>query len=107
MAASPETVRSTLELPRALALNVLELRCPGVHELTRLSRPESRDARIDLRQRPLFGTRATSWCPKCVRLRHASVVTDNKDPRYAGLFLKPSDGLEPSTPSLPWRCSTS
>ena len=36
-----------------------------------------------------------------VRLRHASVVTDNKDSRYAGLFLKPSDGLEPSTPSLP------
>ena len=22
------------------------------------------------------------------------------------VFLKPSDGLEPSTPSLPWRCST-
>ncbi len=21
--------------------------------------------------------------------------------------LKPSDGLEPSTPSLPWKCSTS
>ena len=21
-------------------------------------------------------------------------------------FAKPSDGLEPSTPSLPWRCST-
>src|SRR5262249_38885071 len=21
-------------------------------------------------------------------------------------FLEPSDGLEPSTPSLPWRCST-
>jgi hypothetical protein len=50
MATSPETVRSTLELPRALALNVLELRCPGVHELTRLSRPESRDARIDLQR---------------------------------------------------------
>jgi hypothetical protein len=23
-----------------------------------------------------------------------------------GAFAKPSDGLEPSTPSLPWRCST-
>src|SRR5262249_16902166 len=22
------------------------------------------------------------------------------------VFVKPSDGLEPSTPSLPWRCST-
>ena len=21
-------------------------------------------------------------------------------------YFKPSDGLEPSTPSLPWRCST-
>jgi hypothetical protein len=28
------------------------------------------------------------------------VVIDNKDPRYAGLFMKPSDGLEPSTPSF-------
>jgi hypothetical protein len=26
-------------------------------------------------------------------------------PALAGI-LKPSDGLEPSTPSLPWRCST-
>ena len=24
----------------------------------------------------------------------------------AGALWKPSDGLEPSTPSLPWRCST-
>jgi hypothetical protein len=23
-----------------------------------------------------------------------------------GAFAEPSDGLEPSTPSLPWRCST-
>ena len=35
----------------------------------------------------------------------ANVATDNKDPRYAGLFLKPSDRLEPSTPSLPWNDS--
>jgi hypothetical protein len=27
---------------------------------------------------------------------------DNKNPRFAGI-LEPSDGLEPSTPSLPWR----
>jgi hypothetical protein len=40
---------------------------------------------------------------KCVRQRNASAGTDNKDLRYAGLFLKPSEGLEPSTPSLPWR----
>jgi hypothetical protein len=25
---------------------------------------------------------------------------------FAGISYKPSDGLEPSTPSLPWRCST-
>ena len=25
---------------------------------------------------------------------------------FAGISEKPSDGLEPSTPSLPWRCST-
>jgi hypothetical protein len=28
--------------------------------------------------------------------------TDNKNLRFAGI-LEPSDGLEPSTPSLPWR----
>jgi hypothetical protein len=27
-------------------------------------------------------------------------------PRLCGAFAEPSDGLEPSTPSLPWRCST-
>jgi hypothetical protein len=27
---------------------------------------------------------------------------DNKNPAFAG-SLKPSDGLEPSTPSLPWK----
>jgi hypothetical protein len=32
-------------------------------------------------------------------------VLDNKNPRFPGIFLllEPSDGLEPSTPSLPWR----
>jgi hypothetical protein len=29
-----------------------------------------------------------------------------KGGKYACLQGKPSDGLEPSTPSLPWRCST-
>ena len=30
---------------------------------------------------------------------------DNKNPRFPGVSsqVKPSDGLEPSTPSLPWR----
>jgi hypothetical protein len=29
-----------------------------------------------------------------------------KKPLICSGFSKPSDGLEPSTPSLPWRCST-
>jgi hypothetical protein len=38
----------------------------------------------------------------------SGAASDNKNPRFPGIsFLpKPSDGLEPSTPSLPWRCST-
>ena len=31
------------------------------------------------------------------RKKKAAICTD---------FAEPSDGLEPSTPSLPWRCST-
>ena len=31
---------------------------------------------------------------------------ETRKTRFAGLSQKPSDGLEPSTPSLPWRCST-
>ena len=48
--------------------------------------------------------------PKCTRLVPAKALTfaaagNTKNP-FAGLLCKPSDGLEPSTPSLPWRCST-
>jgi hypothetical protein len=50
--------------------------------------------------------RSSSCSPTRAALRHASVVTDNKDSRSAGLFPKPSDGLEPSTPSLPFKCGT-
>jgi hypothetical protein len=34
-----------------------------------------------------------------------AATSDNKNPRFPGIFLfrEPSDGLEPSTPSLPWR----
>ncbi len=32
-------------------------------------------------------------------------VLQQKAP-ICGAFAEPSDGLEPSTPSLPWRCST-
>ena len=31
----------------------------------------------------------------------------NEKAPTCGAFAEPSDGLEPSTPSLPWRCSTS
>jgi hypothetical protein len=34
-------------------------------------------------------------------------VRESERPAFAGLSREPSDGLEPSTPSLPWRCSTS
>jgi hypothetical protein len=33
-------------------------------------------------------------------------VVLNEKPPTCGAFAEPSDGLEPSTPSLPWRCST-
>ena len=38
-------------------------------------------------------------------LRHEQVGLNTKAPT-CGDFAEPSDGLEPSTPSLPWRCST-
>jgi hypothetical protein len=45
--------------------------------------------------------------PKCTRLVPATTqnfaITGNTACPFAGLFFKPSDGLEPSTPSLPWR----
>jgi hypothetical protein len=45
--------------------------------------------------------------PKCTRLVPAKspnfVITGNTNCPFAGLFFKPSDGLEPSTPSSPWR----
>ncbi len=33
------------------------------------------------------------------------IALNEKAPTF-GAFAEPSDGLEPSTPSLPWRCST-
>jgi hypothetical protein len=46
-----------------------------------------------------FGAVDVSWTPP---LRNV-VQAVNENDRYAGASLKPSDGLEPSTPSLPWR----
>jgi hypothetical protein len=45
-------------------------------------------------------SRVPQMCPKCVRLFDQQTTTKC---RFAGTLLKPSDGLEPSTPSLPWR----
>ena len=42
-------------------------------------------------------------CPHVTAVCHG----DNPAAHFAGISAKPSDGLEPSTPSLPWRCSTS
>ena len=39
-------------------------------------------------------------CPKCVRVFLGQTTTKYQ---FAGTLGKPSDGLEPSTPSLPWR----
>src|SRR6201999_3655537 len=32
-----------------------------------------------------------------------SSVPDTENPRLSGAFSEPSDGLDPSTPSLPWK----
>src|SRR6266511_4277997 len=49
--------------------------------------------------------RACPPVPKCTRLVPAKnrslAITGNTKCLFAGLFFKPSDGLEPSTPSLP------
>jgi hypothetical protein len=38
-------------------------------------------------------------------LENLQALAKSKPPVYSA-FAEPSDGLEPSTPSLPWRCST-
>ena len=48
-------------------------------------------------------SRVPQMCPKCVRVFREQTTINA---RFAGTLGKPSDGLEPSTPSLPWRCST-
>jgi hypothetical protein len=47
-------------------------------------------------------TRAFTIDPLLAREVLLCTSSDNKNPRFAGI-LEPSDGLEPSTPSLPWR----
>jgi hypothetical protein len=45
-------------------------------------------------------SRQASMCPYCVRRLRTAALSVNKITGYAGLCVKPSDGLEPSTPSL-------
>jgi hypothetical protein len=45
-------------------------------------------------------SRVPQMCPECVRMFNGRTTTKC---RFAGTLRKPSDGLEPSTPSLPWR----
>jgi hypothetical protein len=44
-------------------------------------------------------SRVPQMCPECVRVFNVWTTTKC---RFAGTLGKPSDGLEPSTPSLPW-----
>jgi hypothetical protein len=43
--------------------------------------------------------------PSRTRARRRRQDRQHNTPIYRA-FAEPSDGLEPSTPSLPWRCST-
>jgi hypothetical protein len=53
--------------------------------------------------RPNEGTPASAReCPRVTAVYNL----DKHSEQFAGVSAKPSDGLEPSTPSLPWRCST-
>jgi hypothetical protein len=52
----------------------------------------------DVRRRR--ASRVPNMCPECVRPFAARTTTNWQ---FAVLLGKPSDGLEPSTPSLPWR----
>ena len=45
-------------------------------------------------------SRVPHMCPTCVRVFDTQTTTKC---RFAGTLAKPSDGLEPSTPSLPWK----
>ena len=53
-------------------------------------------------QKCLLLQRVYARCSHDVRTLTEGVTSRREKP----LQIKPSDGLEPSTPSLPWRCST-
>jgi hypothetical protein len=57
-----------------------------------------------------FARRGPEFAENQGRVRPSSPVpatNEREKPRICRSFSEPSDGLEPSTPSLPWRCSTS
>src|SRR4051794_14409207 len=67
-----------MSLPRALAVNLFELTCPGVHELTRLPRPESREARIEVQRavgQTLYVTKDFAYAAGSLDVPGASVVS--------------------------------
>ena len=68
---------------------------PGQLVSTRLVTDVSED---DARRRR--ASRVPQMCPECVRVFSGQTTTKC---RFTGTLCKPSDGLEPSTPSLPWR----
>jgi hypothetical protein len=76
----PETVDSLVtldELPQSLVLNSFGLRCPGVHHVTRLPRPESREARRALERElatSLFAGEKSAYAPGEVTVPGGHVV---------------------------------
>jgi hypothetical protein len=67
--------------------------------------------RLSIRQQA--GSPVVAGARECPPVRKGTRLVPAKRPdfaaggnttlRFAGLFVKPSDGLEPSTPSLPWK----
>jgi hypothetical protein len=51
-------------------------------------------------RRAYCASRVPQMCPNCVRVFNTQTTIKYQ---FAGTLFKPSDGLEPSTPSLPWR----
>jgi hypothetical protein len=49
----------------------------------------------------LLGHRDSLVYPSRTRTAEGVAVLEDRNPAIAGLLSKPSDGLEPSTPSLP------
>jgi hypothetical protein len=87
--------------------NARELRPLGRRRdrLLRRARDSRRGARLlAAARRRQFGAKLLLWRPSRRSLREPSLIRRvGKKWTDCRLFCKPSDGLEPSTPSLPWR----